>query len=94
MNLKDSEIRLVLGEAKSDDVLLALKASSDEVRDLLLGCVDGEDRKSLEKGLKKSDRVRLADAEASQERIAGLVRRLNEEGKVRVIHGDAAEQFI
>ena len=93
-NLKDSEIRLVLTETEPDDLVLALKATDAPLKEVLLGSLDDDDRKRLQKKVEKSDRTRRADAEAAQERIAQIVRNLNDQGKVRIVHGDAAAHFL
>lgn len=93
-NLEDSEIKLVLAEVDPDDLILAIKAADPEIKDILLGRLEADERKRLEKKIDKSDRTRLADAEAAQDRIAGVVRKLNERGRVKIVHGDAAAQFV
>lgn len=94
VNLQTREVRTVVAAIEPDDLLLALKASGDEIKAVLMEGLDEEDQKRIRKKIEKSDRTRLADAEAAQERIAQVVRRLNDEGKVRIVHGDAAGQFV
>ena len=93
-NLQSSEIKLVIQDADRNDLMLAIKAADDTIKEVLLDGMDEEDRKQLQATLDTSGRTRLADAEGAQERIAQVVRTLNDQGKVRVIHGDAADQFI
>jgi flagellar motor switch protein FliG len=93
-NLQDSEIKLVLTETDPNDLILALKATGSSLKDVLLNSLEDDERKRLQKKVEKSDRTRRADAEAAQERIAQTVRNLNEQGKVRIVHGDAAAQFL
>jgi flagellar motor switch protein FliM len=78
----------VLKEIPEDDLALALKATMEKVRSFVLECVPGADSARLQARLEKTGRVRLSDVDAAQQRIVGVIRRMEEEGKIVVARPD------
>jgi flagellar motor switch protein FliM len=78
----------VLNEAAEDDLVLALKATDEKIRGFVWECLPGADAARLRARLEKTGRVRLSDVDAAQQRIVGVIRRMEEEGKIVVARPD------
>ena len=77
-------IALVVKEAQAADLLLSMKAASDEVRAIIWECVPKGDIDALKVRYESIGPVRLKDVEEAQQRIVAVVRRLDEEGRIVV----------
>jgi flagellar motor switch protein FliG len=82
--LDRASVAKVLTETPADDLVLALKATDQKVRDLVWDCMAPSDAESLKARLESVGRARLTDVEAAQQRIVGVIRRMEEEGKIVV----------
>jgi flagellar motor switch protein FliG len=81
----------VLKEANEQDVLLALKAAPENVQSFIWECVPRGELEKLKSRFAASGRARLSDVDAAQQRIVGLIRALEEQGKIVV---SRAEEMI
>jgi flagellar motor switch protein FliG len=89
ITLLDREtVARVLKEAAEDDLVLALKATDEKIRGFVWECLPGADAARLRARLEKTGRVRLSDVDAAQQRIVGVIRRMEEEGKIVVARHD------
>ncbi|MCX7030497.1 MAG: hypothetical protein NTU62_10310 [Spirochaetes bacterium] len=85
ITLLDREtVSRVLKEVSEDDLALALKATIEKVRAFVWECVPGADAQKLQARLEKMGRVRLSDVDSAQQRIVGVIRRMEEEGRIVV----------
>jgi flagellar motor switch protein FliG len=74
----------VLAEVAEDDLLLSLKATEQKVEDFVWECVVPARVQALKERLTKMGRARLSDVDAAQQRIVGVIRRMDEEGLIVV----------
>jgi flagellar motor switch protein FliG len=74
----------VLKEVVEDDLLLAVKATSEDVHSFVWDCVPRAEVEGLKTRMEKLGRTRLRDVEAAQQRIVGVIRRMEEEGSIIV----------
>ena len=74
----------VLEEASEDDLLLSLKAVAENVRLYIWECVPPARVQGLKARLEAMGSVRLMDVDAAQQRIVGVIRRMEQEGKIIV----------
>jgi flagellar motor switch protein FliM len=89
ITLLDREtVARVLKEAAEDDLVLALKATDEKIRGFVWECLPVADASKLQARLEKTGRVRLSDVDAAQQRIVGVIRRMEEEGKIVVARPD------
>ncbi len=85
ITLLDREtVARVLKEVPEDDLILALKATIEKVRGFVWECLPGADATKLQARLEKTGRVRLSDVDEAQQRIVGVIRRMEEEGTIVV----------
>jgi flagellar motor switch protein FliG len=74
--LDDTAIVYVLREVDNDDLVIALKASDDHIRELVLRNMSLHAAEALKESLEIPMPVKVRDIEASQQRIAGVARHL------------------
>lgn len=74
----------VVKAADAEDLLLSLKAVSDDVKNRVWECLPAGTAAPLQERLLKMGSVRLSLVEAAQMRIVGRIRRLEEEGEIVV----------
>lgn len=81
-------IGLVIKEAVQEDFALALKATDENVRKVIWECVPKADSEALKARLESLGHVRLRDVEEAQQRIVGVIRKMEEEGRIMVARAD------
>jgi flagellar motor switch protein FliG len=93
MELDDRGVQVVLREVQSDQLLLALKGSSQQFRDKIFKNMSSRAAETLREDLEAKGAVRVSEVEATQKEILKIVRRLGEEGQIQ-LGGKAEEAFI
>ena len=83
----------MLREVQSESLILALKGSSQTVREKIFRNMSQRAAETLKEDLEAKGMVRVSEVEAQQKEILKLVRRLADEGQI-VIGGKAEEAFI
>lgn len=89
--LNDRGIQSVLKEIENDELCLALRTASDELKDKIFGNMSQRAAELIREDMEYMGPVRLSDVESSQQRIVDVVRRLEEAGEI-VISGRGAEK--
>lgn len=84
--LDDKAIQRLMKELDNAEVALALKMSSDELKDKFLSNVSSRGADVIREDMEFMGPVRVSDVEASQQRIVDIVRRLEDAGDI-VISG-------
>jgi flagellar motor switch protein FliG len=92
--LTDREIQLMLREVEQKDIVIALKAASDEVKEKLLGNMPERMRSFIEEEMDFSGPMRLSEVEEVQLRIVQKIRQLEDQGQVQIIRGSADDTFV
>ncbi len=92
--LDDKSIRELLKEVSNDDLLLALKTTSDEIREKILKNLSQRASQMLQEDLSALGPVRLSDVEAAQQNILAVAKRLEQEGKIVLTSGDGGDVFV
>lgn len=91
MDLDDKAIQLVLREAQSESLVVALKGTSDELQERIFANMSQRAAEMLRDDLESKGPVRLSEVEAEQKEILKIVRRLAEEGQIALgAKGDEA----
>ena len=93
-NLTDREIQIILREVEQKDLVIALKAASDEVRDKLLGNMSERVRTFVEEEIEYTGPMRLSEVEEVQLRIVQKVRQLEDQGQVQIVRGPSDDTFV
>lgn len=80
--LDERTVQRVLREVENDDLRIALKGASDEIKQLAFQNMSERAAQSLKEDLELTGPVRVRDVEAAQQRIVAVVRRLVQAGEV------------
>ena len=91
--LDDRSIQRVLREVDSKELSLALKVSTDEVKDAIFRNMSERASGLIKEELEFMGPVRLKDVEEAQMKIVEVIRTLEEEGEI-VISGRGGEEEI
>jgi flagellar motor switch protein FliG len=89
--LDDRSVQRVLREVESKDLGLALKMSTDEVRELIFRNMSERAANLLKEELEYMGPVRVKDVEEAQLKIVEVIRNLEEDGEV-IISGRGGEE--
>ncbi|MDD3223494.1 MAG: flagellar motor switch protein FliG [Clostridium sp.] len=87
ITLDDASIQRVLREVDNKDLSLALKGCSDEVSDAVFRNQSKRAAASLKEDIEFLGPVRLMDVEKAQQKIVGIIRRLDETGEIVMARG-------
>ncbi len=94
INLSDRDVQMLLREVDSKTLVLALKAASDELKDLFLRNMSKRAREMLIEDMEVMGPVKLRDVEAAQHKIVEAARKLEEEGKLVLQKGEGGEILV
>lgn len=93
LDLDDRGIQLLLREVQSETLVVALKGTSDALREKIFKNMSQRAAEMLRDDLEAKGPVRLSEVEAEQREILRVVRRLAEEGQV-VMGGKGEEGLV
>ncbi|GAA6143254.1 flagellar motor switch protein FliG [Hydrogenophaga sp. 5NK40-0174] len=91
--LDNKSVQTILKEVSTDALVVALKGSSDELKELILGNMSSRAAEALREDLDSRGPVRLSEVEGQQKEILKIVRRLSDEGTI-VIAGGGDDGFV
>lgn len=80
--LSDRDIQSILKHISSDDLVKALKGSSDEIADSFFGNMSKRAAEIMREDMEVMGPLKLADVEESQQNILKTVRKLDDEGAI------------
>lgn len=92
--IDDKGIQSILKEVPRDQLIMALKTASNELKDLLFRNVSQRAAQMIAEDLSAMGPVKLKDVEKAQQSIVDIVRRLEAEGKIVVGGAGAEDQFV
>jgi len=92
--LTDREIQTLMREVDQKDLVIALKAASEEMKDKVLGNMSERVRTFITEEMEFLGPMRLSEVEEVQLRIVQQVRQLEEQGQITIVRGDSEDQFI
>lgn len=87
ITLDDVSIQRVLREVETKELALALKGCSDEVANSIFRNQSKRAAASLKEDMEFLGPVRLVDVEKAQQKIVGVIRRLDEAGEIVISRG-------
>jgi flagellar motor switch protein FliG len=93
LDLDDRGIQLLLREVQSETLVVALKGTSDRLREKIFKNLSQRAAEMLRDDLDAKGPVRLSEVEAEQREILRIVRRLAEEGQI-VMGGKGEEGLV
>ena len=90
MLVNDKGIQAVLKEVENDELAVALKSASEDLREKIFSNMSERAGSMIREDMEFMGPVKLADVESAQQRIVDIVRRLEESGDV-IISGRGAD---
>ncbi|MEM1166929.1 MAG: flagellar motor switch protein FliG [Planctomycetota bacterium] len=90
----DKGIQAVLREVDNDELGLALKMASEELKDKMFANMSERASALIKEDMEYMGPVRVSDVEAAQQRIVDVVRRLEEAGEIIIAGRGGQEELI
>ena len=89
--VNDKGIQSVLKEVDNDELALALKTASDELKEKVFKNMSERASQLIQEDMEYMGPVRVSDVEAAQQRVVDVVRRLEDAGEI-VIQGRGGDK--
>lgn len=93
-SLDSVSIQRFIREVENDEMTVALKGSTVEVKEIILGNMSSRMAEMLEEDMEFMGPVRLSDVEEAQQKIVGVIRRLEEAGEIIIARGGGDELIV
>ncbi|HKO88156.1 MAG TPA: flagellar motor switch protein FliG [Burkholderiales bacterium] len=93
MDIDDRGIQLLLREVQSESLVVALKGTTEEMRERIFKNMSQRAAEMLRDDLEAKGPVRVSEVEAEQKEILKIVRRLVEEGQI-ALSGKGEEAYV
>ncbi len=87
LELDDSTIQAVLRQIDAQDLAVAIKGSSEEIKELLLSNISSRARENILSDIEYLRNVRMRDVERAQSKIVDTIRALEESGEIVISRG-------
>ncbi|MBY0222062.1 flagellar motor switch protein FliG [Mammaliicoccus sciuri] len=94
ITLDNRSIQRVVRECENEDLILSMKVSSEEVKDILFKNMSQRMAESFQEEMEVMGPVRLRDVEEAQSRIVGIVRRLEDAGEIIIARGGGDDIIV
>jgi len=91
--LDDRSVQLLLREVQSETLIIALKGTSQELKDKIFKNMSSRAAEALKEDLEAKGPVRLSEVEAEQKEILKIVRKLVDEGQI-VLGGKGGDEGL
>lgn len=85
VSMDNRSIQRFIRECDVKDIVYALKGSDQNIKDLVFANVSSRMAESIQSDLEVTVNVRLRDVEEAQQRIVGVIRRLEEAGELIIV---------
>ncbi|MFO7760986.1 MAG: flagellar motor switch protein FliG [Desulfobia sp.] len=94
LGVDDRGMMAILKEVSTDDLKLALKTASEELKEKIFNNMSSRAVEMLKEDMEVMGPKRVKDVEAAQQTIIQVAKRLENEGKVILISSGAEEEFV
>ncbi len=94
INVDDRGIQTILKEVSNDDLVIALKMASEEVKQKIFRNISARAASMIQEDMEARGPMRLTDVEKSQQVIIRVARKLETEGKIFVTGRGGDEVFV
>jgi flagellar motor switch protein FliG len=94
ITIPDTGIRELLKEVRNDELTLALKTASEELKRKIFKNLSQRAAQMLEEDLSMLGPVRLSEVETAQQNVITIARRLEKEGKIILVSGEGGDTFV
>ncbi|MFD1850384.1 flagellar motor switch protein FliG [Oceanobacillus bengalensis] len=92
--LDNRAIQRVIREVENDDLRLALKVASDEVKNVIFSNMSNRMAETFKEEMEYMGPVRLLDVEEAQTRIVSTIRRLEDIGEIVIARGGGDDIIV
>ncbi|BDU50483.1 flagellar motor switch protein FliG [Haliovirga abyssi] len=92
--LDDKAIQLVLRGVEGKDLALALKGSSEEVKEKILKNMSKRAAENLNEDMEYMGPVRIKDVQEAQQKVVNIIRKLEESGEIVIARGSEDEMIV
>jgi flagellar motor switch protein FliG len=92
--IDDRGVQTVLKDVPREQLVLALKTASPELRDVVFRNVSQRAAEMIKEDLEALGPTKLKDVEKAQQSIVDIVRRLEEDGKIVIGGGGGGDQLV
>ncbi|KKB42356.1 flagellar motor switch protein FliG [Bacillus thermotolerans] len=94
VTLDNRSIQRVIRECENEDLILALKASSEEVKEIVFRNMSSRMVETFKEEMEFTGPVRLREVEEAQSRIVSTIRRLEETGEIIIARGGGDDIIV
>ncbi len=94
LNVNDSGIRDLLKEVRNEELTVALKTASEDLKAKIFKNLSQRAAQMLQEDMSMMGPSRLSEVETAQQAILVVARRLEKEGKLILAGKDGGEQFV
>lgn len=94
VTLDNRAIQRVIRDCETEDLMLSLKVSSDEVKSIIFKNMSSRMVETFKDEMEYMGPVRLRDVEEAQSRIVAIIRRLEEAGEIVVARGGGDDIIV
>ena len=94
LDMDDRSVQRFVRDCDTKDIVYALKTASDEMKQLFFSNMSKRMAETVQGDLGITTNVRLKDVEEAQQRIVGIIRRLEDAGEVIINKGGEDENII
>lgn len=94
VTLDNRAIQRVIRDCENEDLMLSLKVSSDEVKEIVYKNMSKRMVETFKDEMEFMGPVRLRDVEEAQSRIVAIIRRLEEAGEIVVARGGGDDIIV
>ena len=94
VKLTDREIQVLLKEVEQKDLVIALKAADEDLKDKILGNMSERVREFIKEEMEFLGPMRLSEVEEIQLRIVQHCRQLEDQGQIVITRGDVGDEFV
>lgn len=94
VTLDNRAIQRVIRDCENEDLMLSLKVSSDEVKEIIFKNMSKRMVETFRDEMEFMGPVRLRDVEEAQSRIVAIIRRLEEAGEIVVARGGGDDIIV
>ena len=92
--LSDKDVQTVLKNVEAAQWAMALKGSSEELKNKILGNMSQRASQMLKEEMEFLGPVKLSEVEQVQQQIVDIIRKLEDSGEIQISSGSEEEAFI
>ena len=94
MDVDDKGIQALLREVQSETLIVALKGTTEEMRDKIFRNMSSRAAEMMKEDLETKGPVKLSEVEAQQKQILQIVRRLADEGQIMLAGKGEDDKYV